>query len=300
MFPPRSLEVLRAEVAKVGRYLDTVDYIRLGGHLPGLIEELSGVFHASAGRDREVSAELLMYLFVAAKSMAYRLGYVDLVTVAVERATWAAMETGLAELMAFVAEERCQVFFATGAYNSGMKFVGNALDEYVPEIIGSRSGLAIAGSLHLRSAIMAARCPKQRGTAWDHLAHAGDYAQRIGADTNDYGLIFGPTNVKIHEVATAIELDDPDEALRRAEGFAPPPDLPAERSSHHYIDLARAQFLAGQRDSSFRSLQTADKLAPQHTRNHPMARETMTALIRAHRMLPEPMRLMARKMGVTQ
>lgn len=64
----------------------------------------------------------------AGRSLAYRLGYVDLVTVAVERATWAAMTTDLAELMAFVAEERCQVFFAHRACNSGMKFVSSALD----------------------------------------------------------------------------------------------------------------------------------------------------------------------------
>src|ERR1700761_6254601 len=32
---PRSLDLLRAGVTKIGRYLDTVDYIRLGDQLPG-------------------------------------------------------------------------------------------------------------------------------------------------------------------------------------------------------------------------------------------------------------------------
>lgn len=152
--------------------------------------------------------------------------------------------------------------------------------------------------MHLRSAIMAARLPGRQGDAWDHLDQARQTADRIGRDTNHYGLIFGPANVKIHELATALELDDADEAIRRAEGFTPPASLPVERSSHRYIDLARAQLMTGQRDSAFASLKRADSLAPQHTRNHPMARETTASLVRAHRQLPESLRTMARRMGI--
>jgi len=41
-----------------------------------------------------------------------------------------------------------------------------------------------------------------------------------------------------------------------------------------------------------------DRLAPQHTRNHPLARGTIAGLVRAHKQLPEPLRSMARRMGV--
>src|SRR5215472_3493316 len=295
---PRPLETIRADIAQIGHYLDTVDYVRLGQHLPGLIEELSAILHASAGTQRKHAAELLMYAYIAAKSMAYRLGYVDLVSVAVERATWAARETDNPELLAFMAEERCQIFFATGAYDAGLKFIDRAYREYEPLITGHDSGLAIAGAMHLRAAIMAARDYKRRTDAWDYLAQAAEVGQRLGSDTGHYGLIFGPTNVKIHAVATAIELDDADEAIRRSEGFEPAGAVPAERSSHHYIDLARAQLVTGQREQALRSLLTADKLTPQHTRNHPMARETVTGLVRVHARIPESLRSMARRMGV--
>ncbi len=295
---PRPLDVIRNDLTKIGHYLDTVDYIQLGRHLPGLIEELSAVYHDSTDVARKTAAELLMHAFVAAKSMAYRLGYVDLVTVAVERATWAARETDNSELLAFIAEERCQIFFASGAYDAGLKFIDRAYREYEPILNERESGLAIAGSMHLRSAIMAARNPKRRKDAWDFLAQAREVGERIGTDTNHYGLIFGPTNVKIHEVATALELEDADEAIRRNEGFHPPASLPVERSSHHYIDVARAQLTAGRRDHALKSLVKADRLAPQHTRNHPMARGTVAGLVRAHKQLPEPLRSMARRMGV--
>jgi hypothetical protein len=72
-----------------------------------------------------------------------------------------------------------------------------------------------------------------------------------------------------------------------------------ERSSHHYIDVARAQLVAGQPQLALDSLVKADHLAPQHTRNHPMARETVAGLIRVHNRLPESLRSMARRMGVS-
>ena len=292
---PRPLTALQNDIRIVGRLLDKVDYLELGKRLPGLIEELSAILHEATGTARREAAELLMYAYVAAKSVAYRLGYIDLVSVAVERATWAAQITDNPELNAFAAEERCQVFFASSAYSVGLKFIERAHREFDDLLAESESGLAIAGSMHLRSAIMAARDHKRKNEAWDYLAQAQEYAERTG-DTNHYGLIFGPSNVRIHEVATAIELDDPDEALRRSEGFEPAPDLPPERGSHHYIDLARAQLNARQQQQAFESLQEAERLSAQHTLNHPMARETAAALYRAHTRPPEKLRAMARRM----
>jgi transcriptional regulator with XRE-family HTH domain len=296
---PRPLEAVRQDVEAVGRLLDKVDYIQLGTRLPGLIEELSAIYHASADGVRKHAAELLMYVFIAAKSVAYRLGYVDLVSVAIDRAARAARETDKQELAAFIAEENCQVFFATGAYRVGLKSMDQAHRDFDSITQGSESGLAVTGSMYLRSAIMAARGAARREDAWDYLAQAREAGERIGRDTNHFGLIFGPSNVRIHGVATAIELEDADEAIRLSEGFEPPPDLPAERSSHHYIDVARAQLAVGRNRAALDSLRKAEKLAPQHARNHPMARETVVALIRAHNSIPQSLRSMAARMGVS-
>lgn len=296
---PRPIDALRQEVKEVGHLLDQVDYIGLGALLPGLIEELSAVFHGSTGAARKDTAELLTYAFIAAKSMAYRLGYVDLVSVALDRAVQAARETDNPELAAFIAEEHSQVFFATGAYRVGVRFMEQAHREFDGLTSGSETGLAVAGSMYLRSAIMAAREPALREDAWGYLAQAREIGERIGRDTNHYGLIFGPSNVKIHGVAAALELEDADKAIQLSEDFIPPPRLPVERSSHHYIDVARARLLAGQPARALSTLEKADRLAPQHTRNHPMARETVAALIRQHYAIPESLRSMATRMGVT-
>jgi transcriptional regulator with XRE-family HTH domain len=298
-FAPRPADKIHQDVEVIGRLLDKVDYIELGARLPGLIEELSAVFHGSAGTARQDAAELLMYTFIAAKSVAYRLGYIDLVSVALDRAVQAARETDKPELAAFIAEEHSQVFFSTGAYHVGLKFMAQAHRDYDDLTCTSEPGLAVAGSMYLRSAIMAARDPEHRADAWGYLAEAREVGERIGRDTNHYGLIFGPSNVSIHGVATAIELVDADKAVRLSEGFSPPADLPVERSSHHYIDVARARLSAGQPARALSALEKADRLAPQHTRNHPMARETVAALIRQRYTLPESLRSMASRMGVT-
>lgn len=296
---PRDLRALDDDVRRVAALLDRIDYVELGKRLPGLIEELSAVLHDSEGAKRRAVAEMLMHAFVAAKSVAYRLGYVDLTSVAVDRAASAARESGDPQLLAYAAEERAQVFFGSGAYRAGLTFLDRARREFGALISDNEPGMAILGSMHLRSAILAARLRSRGGDAWEHLELAREYASRIGRDTGHYGLSFGPGNVRIHEVAAAIELEDPDEALRRNDGFVPPQALPPERSSHHYIDVARVQLMAGRPDRALAALKRADRLSPQHTAYHPMARETVTGLLRAHTRVPEPLRSLARRIRLT-
>src|SRR5690606_27509218 len=109
--------------------------------------------------------------------------------------------------------------------------------------------LSVYGTVHLRAAILAAR-GGHPGVAWDHLAEAGQVAARVRRDTGDYGLLFGPSNTAIHEVAAAVELGDADEAIRRGADLALPASLSAERTSHHYIDLSRAWLWQGKWDKA--------------------------------------------------
>jgi len=98
---------------------------------------------------------------------------------------------------------------------------------------------AVLGTINLRTAIMAARGGRA-SPAWDAISHAREVSARTGRETQDYGLLFGPANVAIHEVAVAVELGDADEAIRRGAELTLPASVPRERSSHHYIDLSRA------------------------------------------------------------
>ncbi len=137
------------------------------------------------------------------------------------------------------------------------------------------------------------------GPAWENIGLAEEVAWRLGHDTRDYGLLFGPTNVAIHGVAVAVELGDADEAVRRSAELVLPEDLPRERSSHHYIDLSRAWIWQRRFDKALECVALAERLAPQRTRYHPMARQTVTQLLDYQRRLPEPLRGLATRMGLT-
>ena len=152
--------------------------------------------------------------------------------------------------------------------------------------------------MHLRSAILAARANRP-SSAWDSIGQAAEVSERLGHDTKDYGLLFGPTNVAIHGVAVAVELGDADEAVRRGSDLELPQDLPRERSSHHFIDLSRAWLWQGRPDKALACVTKAERLAPQRTRYHPMARQTVTQLLDHRRRLPEPLRGVAARMGLS-
>ena len=91
---------------------------------------------------------------------------------------------------------------------------------------------------------------------------------------------------------------DADEAIRRGKDLTLPDDLPRERSSHHYIDLSRAWMWQGRPEKALACLTRAERLAPQRTRYHPMARQTVSQLLDHQRRLPEPLRGLVTRMGL--
>jgi hypothetical protein len=272
-------------------------YVQLGAVLPQLIKELTAQVHTLDGTARARAFSLLSDAYTAVDSMAYKLGYMDLFALAVERMSWAATQSDDPLLRPVAAMRRSSVFLATGGWDGGMTLLERAGREMGSGVSSDR-GLSVFGTLHLRSAILAARANRP-GAAWESIGQAAEVAGRLGYDTLDYGLLFGPTNVAIHGVAVAVELGDADEASRRGNDMTLPEDLPRERSSHHFIDMSRAWMWQGRADKALACVTRAERLAPQRTRYHPMARQTVSQLMDYQRRLPEPLRGIATRMGLS-
>jgi transcriptional regulator with XRE-family HTH domain len=292
---PRLLDVLADDVAQAGVLRMEASYVQLGAMLPALIKELTFHVHNLDGPDRERAFRLLAEVYTAVDSMAYKLGYMDLFTLAVERMAWAAARADDRLLRPVAAMRRSSVFLATGGWDGGMALLARAGSELNDD--RDDATLSVRGTMHLRSAILAARA-NRAGSAWDSIGAAADVSGQLGHDTKDYGLLFGPTNVAIHGVAVAIELGDADEAIRRGADLELPADLPRERSSHHFIDMSRAWLWQGHPVKALAAVATAERLAPQRTRYHPMARQTVTQLMDQRRRLPEPLHALATRMGI--
>ena len=133
----------------------------------------------------------------------------------------------------------------------------------------------------MRAGVLAA-CAGMLAAAASHLAEARGIGHHV-PDAAYRGTAFGPSSVRIHEIAAAAEMGDCTAVLRKAAGWQPSPTVPAERRSHYFIELARVQLWAGHRNDALASLCAARRIAPQHTRHNPRVHETARTLTRLER-----------------
>jgi transcriptional regulator with XRE-family HTH domain len=298
---PRPAAELARDAAEIATLYQLDRNFEVAQRLPALLMEAFAAVHDSEGQQREVLFDALMGTFYAAHAVTYQSGYEDLSTIVEDRIAWIAAESGDPVMRAFASWVRTTSLMRLGAYDAGLRILDRSLDEVDPGSQDDPAALRMVGSLHLRSAILAARANRpQEATA--HVAEARQAATHTGADTdNDWrNLAFGRTNVEIHAVATAVESGDGPGALTLADDVRFSGDvlrrLPI-RVGHHHMDVARAQLWQGRTDSALASLEKAKKYAPQQTRRHPTTREVTRMLVRSHRRANEPLARFAAWLG---
>lgn len=282
--PVRSVEELTADVRKISEYGQQTNFIGIGTTLPTLLGELSVAIASAGDDDRPRLYALLAEALSGASTIAGVLGLLDLRDRAYDRIETASRACDDPIRVPRVQWQRAGAVLGVGAYSTGLKMMDRTRAEFGDDTAGrSARELSMLGSTYLRSAIVAARAAATDGepmvsVAWDSLDAAGEIARKIGADRNDYGLAFGPSNVAQHAVAVAVEMGDGAEAIRRDRETKLGVKVPPIRRSHHYIDVARAHLMEGDRAGALEALQRARRIAPQHVRHHPMVRETIYAI----------------------
>ncbi|MEW2250376.1 helix-turn-helix transcriptional regulator [Streptomyces sp. NPDC006975] len=279
--PTRPLPELYAAVREAADWRLSAQYTRIARKMPDLLAELARAYHAAAPEQRAELAGLLVRAYRSADAVAYKFGARDLSARLIDLMRWAAPEAGDPLLTASVAYVRTETFFAARAHAAGLRALEQALD--AAPAPSSRHEVAARGALHMRAAVIAGRA-RDASAAVTHLEEAQALAERIPEDVYR-GTAFGPDSVRIHEVSVAVSLGDEHvgRALDVAREWKPPADLPAERRSGFYIELARAQLWSGIPDDAFESLKVARRIAPQHTREHPWVREDASTLRRLKR-----------------
>jgi transcriptional regulator with XRE-family HTH domain len=278
--PVRPMRELATDVDAIIEHRVQARYIPLAWRVPDLIAELARAkADPRAGRSRQ-AAGLLTLALRAADGTAFKFGYLDLSARIIDLMNVMAQAAANPLLMATVAYVRTETFFASGDLAAASRSLVAAADN-LPTSEDSAPAAAVFGALHMRAAVVAAR-DGQADAAWDHIAEARRAATQVPEGVY-HGTAFGPSSVRIHELAVAVELGDNTTILRRATTWHPPTPLPAERRSHYYIDLGRALLRLGRHEDAYHCLQTARTIAPQHTRDHPQVRQTLSALLRTHR-----------------
>ncbi|MER5201202.1 helix-turn-helix domain-containing protein [Streptomyces sp. NPDC002755] len=279
--PVRPLDELRIAVASAERWRLAAQYARIARQLPALLSELARSHHQAPARDKVEIVTLLVKAYRAADAVAYKFGAHDLSARMVDLMRRIAPEAGDSLLSASVAYVSTETFFAARAHAAGLRALEQALAQMPTPTAPAE--VAARGALHMRAAVIAGRASAV-SAAHTHLAEAAALAARVREGVY-HGTAFGPDSVRIHEVSVAVSLghDHVSQALDVAREWKPPSDLPAERRSGFYIELARAQLWSGKAEHAFESLKVARHIAPQHTREHPWVREDAATLRRLKR-----------------
>jgi transcriptional regulator with XRE-family HTH domain len=290
---PRHPAELARDAAEIATLYQLDRNFEVAQRLPPLLIEAFAMVHDSDEDQRDVLFDALMGMFYAAHAVTYQAGYEDLSTIVEDRITWIAAQSGDPVMKAFASWVRTTSLMRLGAYDAGLRILDRSLADVDPGSHEDPAALRMVGSLHLRSAILAARANRP-DEAVAHVAEARQAAAHTGPDTdNDWrNLAFGRTNVEIHAVASAVESGDGPGALALADELRFSDDVVRRlpiRVGHHHMDVARAQLWQGRTDSALLSLEKAKKFAPQQTRRHPTTREVTRVLVRAHRRANEPL-----------
>ncbi|MEV5574202.1 helix-turn-helix transcriptional regulator [Spirillospora sp. NPDC052269] len=290
---PRDLDVLAAEVATARRLLLDAKLSRLGGILPSVLEELT--YYAYETDDRAVWV-LLSRGHYAAVSLARRLGYTGDALALMDRAMDAARRSQDPHLPLVVTLPRTLLLMSMDQTRPALTLLDRASAQIDP---GLPDADEVAGALELRSAITAARSPRNASRAWDYHGRALD---RVWSKTHRapvHDLQFTAANVAVHGVAVAVELGDLDEAARRDHeiGERTLNALPPERRAHHEIDMSRVHVEVGDYGKALERLASADRIAPQMVTFHPTARSVVAHLVDVRRSLPESLRRLHSRMS---
>ncbi|UED85560.1 helix-turn-helix domain-containing protein [Streptomyces profundus] len=286
---PRSAAELWTAMRQLHLLRDEADNTAILTLLPDLLREARALAETAGGREREEAYAVYAVACKFGHTSAHALGHPELITLAAERAGWAAQRSGDPLLPAVVDWMRAWDMWATADWDDALALGDKALRGVSAAYErGEAPALRVWGSLQLRAAVSAARAGNAV-EAEHRLKLADESARRVTAGSQPvddrHSLTFSAGNVGIHRVNVALELSQQDEALRLHERLDPEVvgALPASRRGHYRMDLARAYLWSGQRDRAFTELAAAERIAPQLIRNHPIARATLRRIVYGER-----------------
>ncbi|MEU5795858.1 helix-turn-helix transcriptional regulator [Streptomyces sp. NPDC047813] len=287
---PRPARRLWQETARLHRLRDAAANVAIMEVLPDLFREARALAEVATGHEREEAFAIYAVCCKFAHTAAHALGHPELVAMACERAAWSARQSADPVLPAVADWMRVWDMWATADWDDAIALSDKAIRS-VQQAYDQGEPLALRawGSLQLRAAVSAARAGHS-AEAEDRVSHARTAADRLaeydGPPVYDrHSLTFSPGNVQIHAISVALEMHEQHKALtiNRRTNPSLVGSLPNSRRGHHHMDLARAWLWDGNRGKALAELETAERIAPQLVRNHPIARSTLRSIVYAER-----------------
>jgi len=258
------------------------DYIRLGQHLPAIIDELHVHTAQPKGEaEHRMALETLVEACIYAAFRAKDLGYPDLAHVAATRAAQAATILDDPVITGKAGYIRLQTMPRAGSWGRTMRLAEQAASTLQPHVHDEPAGIQVLGQLTLTAALAATVV--QDGAASAHwLDEADQLAGRIPDEPAQNWHSFSKTNVSVWRVATAVERGETGRGILALAEHVDEGKLAARASRLAAFRCDVGRGLArepGSRDDAVRWLRQAEDTAPQRVRNSAPARETVAYLL---------------------
>jgi transcriptional regulator with XRE-family HTH domain len=282
---PIALPVLSQAVASVWDAYQNSRYGFVVHKLLQVVHDTQIAAHSYEGERRQEAHGHLALTYQAAAVLLTKLGEAELAWVAAERGFQAAHESGDPVIAGSLSRSVVHALLSTGRYREAKGLTVDAAAYLEPHVASaSPEMLSVYGTLFLVGAVAAAR-DEDRNATQEFLANADQSARRLGRDANHMWTAFGPTNVAIHRVATAMDLGDVQVAIE----LGPRVDtagLPIERRVRHAMEAARAYTAWNRTDEAMAILVDAERVAPEQVRHHAMSRHLVQTWVRRSRGKP--------------
>jgi transcriptional regulator with XRE-family HTH domain len=250
--------------------------------LPRLIAAAAATARTADGEDRREAQRMLALAYHAAAATLTKVGETDLAWIAADRGLAAAESSEDPAVLGSLLRSVAHAMLSNSRYESAANMAARAVDRLESEPLDHGPlRWSLLGSLNLVGAMAAARADRAN-EARTFLARARQAGQQLGYDANHGWTAFGPTNVAVHEVSVAVELDD----LQRALSLAPTVDarpLPTERRVRHALEVAKVYSMTNRDDMALSTLLHAERDAPEQVRYHYIARELVLSWLRRSR-----------------
>lgn len=280
---PPSLDALQRDISDVFDAYQASRYGYVTGRIPLVLSDAMHAARAAEHADQARTQGLLALAYQCAVAVLTKLGETDLAWIASERGLAAAQQADNPLILGSLLRSVTHALHATGRFRAAVQLAEAAAGILQP-YLSTRTDdgmLSVYGSLFLTGAVAASRADDRQATT-TFLTEAQDAADRLGRDANLLWTAFGPTNVAIHRVSTAMELGDVQIALDlgpRVDASA----LPVERQVRHAIETARAYSARNRRDDALTTLLNAEQLAPEQVKHHAISRQLVLSWLRNHR-----------------
>lgn len=278
--PPRNLDELASAVEHASWLRHAGDYAALGPLLPGLLTDA----YRLADDGNAQGWDLLATAAYGVASALRQRGHDALAWTAVQESERAAARADSLAPIAAAGFLKSQALAARpGALGAALSVATDIADRLTSDA-RTLGELETVGMLRQQVGFAETLAG---GDPQPHLAEAAELAGRLAQAPSGRSTArnrtFGPANVALWQVSSAVERREPVEALRIAQTLNPD-DLPSGvRHAQYFVEVGRAHAMRRDHRAALHALLRGEHAAPQHVRGMAPVRELVGSMLRKAR-----------------